>query len=310
MTRGGGTDPKEESRRTVSRRGAVARGVFFMMVAAFASAAMNALIRLVGSEVHPFEIAFFRNLFGLLVLVPVVMRAGLASLATRVPHLHAIRGVLNAIAMLLWFYGVTLTPLATVAALSFLAPLFATVLAALVLRERVGPRRIAAVLIGFAGALLILRPGLEPPQLGEILVTLSSLAWAGALIDIKLLARTEPSVRITVYAALFLLPITFACALPFWVWPNGRALVLLFLVGALGSLGQVAVAQAFREAEATQVLPADFTKLVWAVLLGWVLFAERPDLLAIAGGTIIFGAVLYVAWREAQLRKRESSRAD
>ncbi len=287
-----------------ARVGAVARGVALMMVAALGSAAMNALIRLVGSEVHPFEVAFFRNLFGLLVLVPVVARAGLASLATRVPHLHAIRGVLNAIAMLLWFYGVTLTPLATVAALSFLAPLFATVLAALVLGERVGPRRIAAVLVGFAGALLILRPGLQTPQLGEILVTLSSLAWAGALIDIKVLARSEPSVRITVYAALFLMPITLAFALPFWVWPSGRALGLLFLIGAIGSLGQVAVAQAFREAEATQVLPADFTKLVWAGLLGWILFAERPDLVALAGGTIIFGAVLYVAWREAQLQRR------
>lgn len=291
-------------RAAPARVAAVARGVALMMVAALGSAAMNALIRLVGSEVHPFEVAFFRNLFGLLVLVPVVARAGLASLATRVPHLHAIRAVLNAVAMLLWFYGVTLTPLATVAALSFLAPLFATVLAALVLGERVGPRRIAAVLVGFAGALLILRPGLQTPQLGEILVTLSSLAWAGTLIDIKVLARSEPSVRITVYAALFLMPITLAFALPVWVWPSGHALGLLFLIGAIGSLGQVAVAQAFREAEATQVLPADFTKLVWAGLLGWILFAERPDLVALAGGTIIFAAVLYVAWREAQLQRR------
>lgn len=291
--------------RRFLRTGAVARGVFFMLVAALGSAAMNALIRLVGAEIHPFEIAFFRNLFGLLVLVPVVLRAGFASLATRVPHLHVIRGVLNAVAMLLWFWGVTLTPLATVAALSFLAPLFATLLAALVLRERVGPRRLAAVLIGFGGALLVLRPGLQPPRLGEILVTSSSLAWAGALIDIKVLARSEPSVRITVYAALFLMPITLAFALPFWVWPDARALGLLFLIGAIGSLGQVAVAQAFREADATQVLPADFTKLVWSVLFGWVLFAERPDLFALSGGTIIFGAVLYVAWREARLQRRD-----
>lgn len=297
-------DPGGRPPRPAARPGAVARGVFFMMVAALGSAAMNALIRLVGSEVHPFEVAFFRNLFGLLVLVPVVARAGIASLATRVPHLHAVRGILNAVAMLLWFYGVTLTPLATVAALSFLAPLFATLLASLVLRERVGPRRLAAVAIGFGGALLILRPGLQPPQLGELLVTLSSLAWAGALIDIKILARSEPSVRITVYAALFLMPITLAFALPFWVWPDARAMALLFLIGAIGSLGQVAVAQAFREAEATQVLPADFTKLVWAVLLGWILFAEAPDLFAILGGSIIFGAVLYVAWREAHLQRR------
>lgn len=292
--------------QAASARRTAGRGLLFMMIGALCSAAMNARIRLVGSEVHPFEVAFFRNLFGLSVLVPVVARAGLASLATRVPHLHAIRGVLNAIAMLLWFYGVTPTPLATVAALSFLAPLFATVLAALVLRERVGPRRIAAVIVGFAGALLILRPGLQPPQLGEILVTLSSLAWAGALIDIKVLARSEPSVRITVYAALFLLPITLALALPFWAWPDARALTLLFFIGAFGSLGQVAVAQAFREAEATQVLPADFTKLVWAGLLGWLVFAERPDLWALAGGTVIFGAMLYVAWRESRLQRRGS----
>ncbi len=145
------------------------------MVATLGSDAIRAPIRLVGAEIHPFEVAFFPDVFGLLVLVPVVRSARLFSLAAAASHLHAIPGLLDAGAMLRWFYGVTLAPLATVAAPSFLALLFATLLAALVLRERVAPRRLAAVLIDRGEALLVLRPGLQRPKFGEILVTSSSL---------------------------------------------------------------------------------------------------------------------------------------
>jgi drug/metabolite transporter (DMT)-like permease len=161
--------------------------------------------------------------------------------------------VLNAAAMISFLLAVAITPLAEVAALSFTSPLFATVLAAILLREPVGPRRIAG------------------------LVLLSCVAWGAALIVIKVLSRAESSLTITLYARLFLTPITLACALPFWQWPDGRQLVLLAVIGWLGSLTRMAIAQAFHEADASQVMPADLTKLVWSALIGWLFFAgSRP----------------------------------
>ncbi len=239
---------------------------------------MNGLIRFLSSDLHAFEIAFFRNLFGFAVLVPLVLRAGVRSLATAKMHLHLVRGVMNAVTMLTFFVAVGITPLATVAALGFTSPLFATLFAALMLGETVGPRRVAGLAVGVVGGLVILRPGIATVGLGELLLLVSSIVWAVTLIDIKILARTETSLTTTVYGALFLIPITFAAALLFWRAPEPAELLVLLGVGALGSIGQVAVAQAFHEAEAAQVMPGDFTKLLFGSLIGFLFFAERPDI--------------------------------
>lgn len=274
-----------------------------MATAAFGSSSMNGLIREASAGIHAFEIAFFRNVFGLVALLPMILRGGIAAtLQTSRLHLHLVRAVLNAAAMLSFFYAVTVTPLATVAALSFTAPLFASVLAIPLLGERPGWRRWLGLLVGFLGALVIVRPGMAEVGLGAILVLLSSVAWAAALIVIKILARTDSSLTTTVYAALFLTPITFVAAFTFWAWPSPLVWLMLLAIGAFGSLTQWSIAQAFREADATVVLPLDFTKLLWASAIGYVFFAEIPDPIAILGGGLILASVTYVAYRERQRR--------
>ncbi|MEZ5826550.1 MAG: DMT family transporter [Geminicoccaceae bacterium] len=278
------------------------RGMSLMALSAFGASMMNASIKVVSSELHSFEIAFFRNLFGFFTLLPTALRSGgiRATLTTQRFPLHALRGVLNALAMLCFFYSLTITPLATVAALGFTAPLFATLLAIPILKERVGPRRWAGLLTGFFGTLVVVRPGIETFSLGAALLLFASLLWGGALVAIKLLARTESSLTITIYATLFLTPITFAFAIFHWSWPGPQALLVLLLIATLGSITQMAIAQAFHEADASLVLPLDFTKLLWASLLGYFLFGEIPDLFAIIGGTIILLSVVYIAYRERQ----------
>jgi drug/metabolite transporter (DMT)-like permease len=212
------------------------------------------------------------------------------------------RGVLNAIAMLSFFTAVTMTPLSTVAALGFTAPLFAALLAIPLLGERPGWRRWVGLLVGFIGALIIVRPGVADVSFGALLVLMSSCAWAGALIVIKILARTDTSLAITVYAGLFLTPITGIAASFFWTTPAGGTWLLLIGIGLFGSLTQWAIAQAFHEADATLVLPFDFTKLLWASAIGYLFFGEVPDPLTLVGGGIILGSVTYVAYRERQRR--------
>ncbi len=278
-------------------------GILWMCISAFGSSSMNGIVREASTDIHAFEIAFFRNLFGLVTLSPLVIRGGVrVTLRTKRLHLHALRGLLNAIAMLSFFYAVTVTPLATVAALSFTAPLFAALLAIPFLGERPGWRRWAGLLTGFAGALIIIRPGFADVGIGVILILLSSTVWSGALVIIKLLARTETSLAITTYAGLFLTPITGAAAFFFWSWPSAVGWLMMVAMGMFGSLTQWSIAQAFHEAEATVVLPFDFTKLLWASVIGFAFFGERPDPMTLVGGSVILGSITYVAYRERETR--------
>jgi drug/metabolite transporter (DMT)-like permease len=242
--------------------------------------------------------------FGFAALAPVFVRQRWAPLRTRNLKLFALRGVLNSAAMLMFFYSLSITPLATVAALGFTAPLFATLLAMLVLGEVVRLRRWTAILVGFAGTLIILRPGVIEVGLGPLLVIGSSVVWSVALMVIKVLTRTESSVTITAYASIFLTPVCLAAALPYWTWPGLEQLGWLAVIGVLGTVAQTAMNQSFKYADASAVLPMDFSKLIWAAAIGFALFGEIPDLWTWLGGALIFASATYIGIRESRMRKR------
>ena len=279
----------------------VLRGMGLILFSTLGFSGMHAVIRQLGKEdLHPFEIAFFRNLFGLVALSPLFLRYGIGALRTRNLPLHALRGFLQIGAMLMFFTAVTITPLAKVSAMSFTAPLFATVGAVIFLGERIRARRIAALIVGFVGAVIIIRPGVVELDLGAVLVLVSSAIWAIAMLIIKHLSRTDSSVVITAYMGIFLTPLSLIAAVPVWSWPAPHHYMMFALMGALGSLAHVSMAQAFKEADATAILPLDFTRLVWAAALGFLLFAEIPDLWTWAGGITIFASTTYIAFRESR----------
>ncbi len=266
-------------------------------------ASMHAVIRIASNEQHPFEVAFFRNLFGLIILSPFLLRHGFGALRTRRLPLHAARGAVHVCAMLMFFFAVPITPLGTVAALSFTAPLFVTIGAVLVLGEVVRIRRIVALIAGFVGALVIIRPGMAALDPGSLLVLGSSAVWAGTMILIKLLSRTESSLTMTAYMAVFLTPLSSIAAAFVWQWPSLEELGWFALMGMFGTASHLCLAQAFREADATVVLPVDFLRLIWASVFGYLLFNEVPTLFVWIGGVIIFASTLYLAYREAKVAR-------
>lgn len=275
------------------------RAMLFMAFAAMAMVLMHALVRRLSEDLHPFEIGFFRNLFGLVFVLPFLLRAGLDQLRPRRPLLLATRGITDAAAMLLFFSALAVAPLATATALSFTAPLFATLLAIPILREVVGIRRALSVAVGFVGALIVIRPdaqGLISP--GAALTLASAFFWGLALCIIKLLSRDETSVAIAFWAAVALIPVTFVMALPVWRGPTPDLWIWLVLLGAVGTLAQLSLNEAMRMADATVVLPMDFTRLFWSAVLGYLLFTEIPDLATFVGGSLIFASVVYNAYRE------------
>ena len=276
------------------------RGIACMVLSTACFAAMHGAIRHLSDAIHPFEIAFFRNLFGVLVVVPWLVRLGLEPLRTRRFGLHALRAAVNAVAMLSFFTALSLTPLTQVTALAFSAPIFATLLAVVVFGERVRARRWTAIAVGFAGTVVVLRPGIDVLAVGPWLALASSLVWAVVMLMIKVLGRTESSVTITAYMSLLMAPITLVPALFVWTWPTVSQLAWLVGIGVLGGTGQLLMAQALKEAETQVVMPFDFLKLVWASIIAYFAFAEVPDAFTWVGGMMIFCSAAYIAYRERQ----------
>ena len=286
------------------------QGILLMFVSTLCFTAMQTGVRIVAADsenpLPPLELAFLRNAFGVVALLPIFARSGLIIIKTRRIKLHFFRAAVQAAGMMCFFTGLVLIPFAEVTALSFSAPLFATVLAILLMGERVRLRRISALVIGFAGVLIVLRPGVDAMSLGALLILGSSFSWAVAMTMIKSLSRTESSVTTTLYAGLFMAPITLVPALFVWVQPSLEQLVWMLGVGSIGTLGHVAFAQAFKLAEMSAVLPLDFLRLLWASAVGLWLFAETPSLVAWLGGLVIFTSASYIAFREAQLGRQAS----
>ncbi len=284
--------------RQIARVPANLRGMVAMLGSAMTISSMNGVVHHLTGAMHAFEIAFFRQFFGLIFICAMFLRGGLQPLYTRKFKLHALRAVLNAIALTTYFIALGLEPLAKVVGLGFTAPLFATLGAAFFLGEKMDMRRWMALALGVLGAVIIIRPGFEVISLGAMMVLLSNVAWACALVVIKILARTESSVTITAYTALLMMPITLVCALFVWQWPSAEQLYWLIAIGIGGTFAQLCLSQAFREADATLVLPMDFTKFVWVGLIGYFFFAEVPGMWTVFGAVIICSGVLYNAYHE------------
>ena len=283
------------------------RGVIFMMIAGLCVVAMNVSVRQLADDIHPFMIGFFRHVFGVALLAPFFLRPGHNPFRTTQLPLHGLRAYFNVIAMLAYFVALTMVPLAKVVALTFTAPLLATLGAILILGEKVTKARYLALVVGLAGALIILRPWAVEIGVGSMLLLLSAATWAAALVVIKVLSRHDSPITIALYASLLQLPFSFVASLFYWQWPTLHELMIIVLIAVFGSTTQICLAQAFREADATVVLPADFTKLVFAGLAGWFFFAEVPEIWIWVGGTIVFIGVFLNAWFEKQARPMSST---
>jgi drug/metabolite transporter (DMT)-like permease len=279
------------------------RAMALAATAAFLGTAMNVIVRHVADDLHPFEVAFFRVLFGFLALAPLLVRYGAAPFRTRRLRLLALRGVINAVGTLLFIAGLVLAPLAKVAALMFSSPLFTAVMALVVLRESIRLRRVMALIVGFAGTLVIVQPGLLEVDFGALLTLGSAAAIAVTMILAKVLVRSESALTITLYTALVAIPITFIAAVPVWQTPALEQIGWLTAAGVVGSLNHLCQAQALKEADVTAVLPVGFTRLIWASVFGYLVFAEIPDPWTWVGGTMIFFSASYIAYRERRIRQ-------
>lgn len=286
------------------------RAALWMVGAALFFSGLSALIRRLGQEMHPFEVAFFRNLFGFLFMVPWLWRIGFGILRTKRLGTYTWRSLLSLASMLAWFSALPIMPFEQAVALSFTAPLFATVGAALILKETVRARRWSATIVGFLGVLLIVRPGFgDGLGLGATLAILSSMISAGLTLIVKDLSRTEPSDAVVTYMVLLLTPMSLIPAAFVWHWPPLQQWPLLAAMGALGSMGHMCLMRSFALADASAVMPYDYTRMLFATLIGYLAFAEVPDIWTWIGAGIIASAAIYIARRETLMKQTTATTA-
>ena len=294
--------------RSVGNYSANLRGMALMLLAGFLFGAEFAMVRHATATVHPFEVTFFRSIFGLMVLVPWFFRQGTTTLKTNIFHLHLLRASLLAAGSLSLFFAISITPLARIAALGFLVPIFTTIGAIVFLGERVSVRRWTAIFFGFAGTFVIIRPGFESIDLGTVLRPFTSLIFGCQLVLMKVMTRTESNVTLIFYGNLLMAPMFLLAALFFWEWPSLESLALLAAIGFINSIGMLMFSQALRIADANVIMPLDFLQLIWAAAFGFVLFAEVPNRFTFIGGFMVFASTTYIAWRESHLARRQQRR--
>ena len=266
---------------------------------------MSVGVKYLGEEMHPFQISFFRLLVSLIVIWPFLMRMGgfRAGISTSVPGLQLLRGIVGSAAMVLGFYAIVHLPLADAQAFSFSRNLFIVPLAFVLLSEAVGLRRTLATLVGFAGVIIMLRPG------GDMVLGLPVGAALGhavlvavATILVNIASRYDRPVTLMFYTGVVGLMITAIPAI--WVWKpvDINDLILLFVMGTLGAMAHNCFIRAYAQGEASVIAPVDYTRLIMAAIAGYLLFSNVPDAYTIVGAAIIISSSFYLIRREAQLR--------
>lgn len=279
------------------------RGIGLMIAAMACFAAMNVAVRWVAETMHPMQMVVLRNLIGLiLIVVWIFMRYGPAHFRTTRPGSHFSRAFLGFLAMETWFYSLSILPLTLATALSFTTPIFSTIFAIWLLGEKAGVRRWCAIIVGFIGVLVILRPdagGLDM-RAGLVLISSAIMGLAGTII--KSLTRTEPPETIVFYMALYMTPLSLPPALFHWQPVAAPEWAGLALIAFFSTAAHLLLARAYTHTEMVVLMPFDFTRLLFTALLAYLFFNETIDSPTLLGALIIAGSTVYIARREAQGR--------
>jgi len=280
-------------------------GVFWMLVTGFCFVMVTALVKTVGPGVPPAQSAFLRYALGLIFVIPMIRPMLRAQLSRRALKLFGLRGVVHTAGVILWFYAMTQIPIAEVTAMNYLNPVYVTILAALLLGERLAARRIMAIVVALIGALVILRPGFREISPGHIAMLFTAMSFAVGYLVAKIMAdETSPAVvvgMLSVTVTIGLAPFAWAV----WVPVTLDQLAWLFGVAVFATAGHFTMTMAFKAAPLTVTQPVTFLQLVWATLLGALVFGEPADIWVILGGAMIIAAVSYITLREAMLKRRQ-----
>ena len=274
--------------------------IILYILSIFLFSTMNIFIRKAAENLHVLEVVFLRNLLAFILMLPILKSTGLGAIKMNNTKLFFMRGFFGAIGMLAGFTSLTLIPLAQATAISFSKPIFVTIGATIFLGEIIKARRIAAIIIGIIGMLIIVQPGVNSFSFGIILAIFGALAHSLNALIVKRLTLTDTPQAIVTWMVIILIPITFIPAILVWEWPSFETWLYLWGIAIVGTLGHFSWTKSYSMADITSLEPIEFLKLPIMALLGWMIFSEIPGTCTWVGGLIIFMSTIYISHREAK----------
>ena len=264
---------------------------------------MGTFIKLAQEELNVFTTGFLRFFFGFLIIIPYILKTKFKVFNTSNLKIHILRSALNLPAMLLGFAALAILPLEKITAIHFVVPLMVTILAVIFLKEKIYLYRSLALIIGFLGVLIILRPGIVDISIGIYMALTSSLIWSVVIVLTKKVSKDDSAITILshqyLYMSLFSLPLV----IYFWDQPNFKTIIFILCAAMSGTILHIALNHAYKLVDVSMTQPYSFLGLVVSSIIGYFVFSDKPDFYTWLGASVIFCGVLLISYRELQLNK-------
>jgi drug/metabolite transporter (DMT)-like permease len=280
------------------------QGALWLVSGGFIFTSTSAMIRLLSAQVESVQTAFFRAALSVILLLPMIAAGRVKPWHSKRIVGHFWRTAMGTGSMVLGFYAVSMLPLADATAIAFSQPLFSVVVAVVILGEKVRWRRWSATAIGFAGVLIMVRPGTGSLQLGALIALANAAAVSLSILLVRRLSDSETPLMILTQFAIFSTILLAVPAILVWRWPDLWGWVLAIGIALSATVGQYFWVQAFKSGEMSAVAPFEYMRLPFAVFVGWLIWGEMPVIWTYLGASIVIGSALYIAHREHQLARQ------
>ena len=277
--------------------------IFLIITSVFFGTVMLSFLKIAQEDVNVYVAGFFRFFLGLVIILPYIIKKKDDVLKTTHLKQHFLRAILGLPAMLLYFSALVLLPIEKLTAISFVVPLIVTILAVFFLGEKIFLYRTLALILGFSGMLVIIRPGFVDISIGVYMVLFSALLWSINIIITKKISKDDSAITILAYQSIFMSILSFFIVLFFWEMPSLKTLIYLILAALCGTVLHLTLNHAFKLVDVSMTQPYSFLNLVFASIIGYFVFDEIPDLYTWIGALIIFTGVLIISYREMKLDK-------
>jgi len=277
--------------------------IFLIITSVFFGTVMLSFLKIAQEDVNVYVAGFFRFFLGLVIILPYIIKNKDAVLKTTHLKQHFLRAILGLPAMLLYFSALVLLPIEKLTAISFVVPLIVTILAVFFLGEKIYIYRTLALILGFSGMLVIIRPGFVDISIGVYMVLFSALLWSVNIIITKKISKDDSAITILAYQSIFMSLLSFFIVLFFWEMPSIKTFIYLILAAMCGTVLHLTLNHAFKLVDVSMTQPYSFLNLVFASIIGYFVFDEMPDLYTWIGALIIFTGVLIISYREMKLDK-------
>ena len=277
--------------------------IFLIIISIIFGTLMGTFIKLAQEELNVFTTGFLRFFFGFLIITPYILKTKFEVFSTKNLKIHILRSALNLPAMLLGFAALAMLPLEKMTAIHFIVPIIVTILAVIFLKEKIYLYRSIALVMGFLGMLIILRPGIIDISIGIYMALISSLIWSVVIILTKKVSKDDSAITILSHQYVYMSLFSFPLVIYFWDQPSLKTIIFILCAAMSGTILHIALNHAYKLVDVTMTQPYSFLGLVVSSIIGYFVFSDIPDFYTWLGASVIFCGVLLISYRELQLNK-------